>query len=285
MLKEEGEMERALQSRIGIAVLIVGSIFLLTAGAAFAASAARLELAKPAVSNAGSSPATLVQSPTVTSTYPMTGGVMIPSCISLFFDVPVSDVVEVRSEGFGWGEVAKVYFFATESMTDVEYVLDLRAGGLGYGQIAKVLDLSPGRHGQNLGCIMSGRCTISDTVSPTGTVPIAAQRLADRLGGDAEDIAGMLAEEGATNGTVIVALKLAEQYPDETAEDLHARRLAGESWGAIRRSLKASAGTTASGLSTSSNGNHGHGKPADKGNQGRALGHDKDHGHGGGKKK
>lgn len=282
-------MERALHSRIGIAVLIVGSIFLLTAGAAFAASAARLEPAKPAVSNAGSSPATLVQSPTVTSTYPMTGGVMIPTCISLFFDVPVSDVVEVRSEGFGWGEVAKVYFFATESMTDVEYILDLRAGGLGYGQIAKVLDLSPGRHGQNLGCIMSGRCTISDTVSPTGTVPIAAQRLSDRLGADAEDIAAML-EEGATNGTVIVAHKLAAQYPDDTtAEDLVARRLAGESWGAIRRSLKASASTTATGLSASgggnSNGNQGHGKPADKGNQGRALGHDKDHGHGGGKKK
>ncbi len=282
-------MERVLQSRVGIAVVIVGSIFLLTAGAAFAASAAKLEPAKPAVSNADFSPATLVESPTVTSTYPMTGGVMIPTCISLFFGVPVSDVVEVRSDGYGWGEVAKVYFFATESMTDVSYILDLRDGGMGYGQIAKVLDLSPGRHGQNLGCIMSGRCTISDTVSPTDTVPVAAQRLAGRLGADEEDIATML-EEGATNGTVIVAHKLAGQYPDETtAEELVARRLAGESWGQIRRSLKASASTTTSGLSTSgggnSQGNQGHGKPADKGNQGRALGHDKQHGQGGGKKK
>ncbi len=283
-------MERALNSKVGVAAIIVGSIFLLTAGAAFAAGTAKGEAMELRTPSAGPTAATLVSTDTISYTQNMTGGVMIPTCIGLFFGVDMTDVVTIRSEeGLGWGEVAKVYFFATESMTDVSYILDLRAGGLGYGQIAKVLDLSPGRHGQNLGCIVSGRCAVSDTVPMSGTVPVGAQRLADRLGADAEDMAAML-DDGATNGTVIVAHKLAGQFPDETTpEDLVARRLAGESWGQIRRSLKDSTSTSASGLSTpgggKSHGNQGHhGKPENKGNQGRALGHDKEHGHGGGKK-
>ena len=283
-------MERALNSKVGVAAIIVGSIFLLTAGAAFAAGTAKGEAVELRTPSAGPTAATLVSTDTISYTQHMTGGVMIPTCIGLFFGVDMTDVVTMRSEeGLGWGEVAKVYFFATESMTDVSYILDLRAGGMGYGQIAKVLDLSPGRHGQNLGCIVSGRCAPTDTVPISGTVPAGAQRLADRLGADAEDIAAML-DDGATNGTVIVAHKLAGQFPDDesTPEDLVARRLAGESWGQIRRSLKAPNSTTATDLSTpgggKSNGNQGHGKPEDKGNQGRALGHDKEHGQGGGKK-
>jgi len=187
---------------MGIAVIIVGSVFLLTAGAALAASVAKTEPVKATASGTDFSPATLALSRTVAGTQPMTGGVMIPTCISLFFGETVTDVVAVRSEGLGWGEVAKVYFFATEGITEVNYVVDLRTGGMGWGQIARYLDLSPGRHGSNLGCLVSGRCPVADTV------PVAAQRLADRLGADAEGIAAMLEEEGATNGTVIVAHKL-----------------------------------------------------------------------------
>jgi hypothetical protein len=282
-------MERALNSKVGVAAIIVGSIFLLTAGAAFAAGTAKGEAVELRAPSAGPTAATLVSTDTISYTQHMTGGVMIPTCIGLFFDVEMTDVVTMRSDHqMGWGEVAKIYFFATESTTDVNYILELRTGSkMGYGQIAKLLDLSPGRHGQNLGCIISGRCAPTDTVAISGTVTAGGQRLADRLGADAEDIAGML-EDGASNGTVIVAHKLAGQFPGEDPEDLVARRLAGENWGQIRRSLKDSTSTTASGLSTpgggKSNGNQGHGKPENKGNQGRGLGHDKDHGHGGGKK-
>ncbi|TKJ29681.1 MAG: hypothetical protein CEE40_07510 [Chloroflexi bacterium B3_Chlor] len=280
-------MERRVHSKVGIAIIIVGSIFLLTAGAALAASAAKSEPARLPAPTGGRNVATFVSSDTISSTHPITGGVMIPTCIGLFFDVPVTDVVTMRSDGLGWGEVAKVYFFANDAVTDVNYILELRTGGLGWGQIAKELDLSPGRHGSNLGAIISGRGV------PTDTVPKAAQRLADRLEADPEAIANML-EEGATNGTVIVAHKLAAQFPgdpDATPDNLVERRLKGESWGQIRRDLKEPAGTTASGLSTSAggkahghgkDGNQGHGKPEDKGNQGRGRGHDKDHG--GGKK-
>ncbi|NIN67419.1 MAG: hypothetical protein GTO63_22500 [Anaerolineae bacterium] len=279
-------MERALNSKVGVAAIIVGSIFLLTAGAAFAAGTAKGEAVELRTPNAGPTTATLVSTDTISYTQHMTGGVMIPTCIGLFFGVEMTDVVTMRSEEqLGWGEVAKIYFFATESMTDVNYILELRTGSkMGYGQIAKLLDLSPGRHGQNLGCIVSGRCAPTDTVPISGTVTAGAQRLADRLGADAEDIAGML-EQGASNGTVIVAHKLAAQFPNETPEELVRRRLNGEKWGEIRRSLKDSTSTTTSGLSTpgggKSKGNQGHhGKPENKGNQGRALGHGK----GGGKK-
>lgn len=289
-------MERALNSKVGVAAIIVGSIFLLTAGAAFAAGTAKGEAVELRTPRAGPTAATLVSTDTISYTQHMTGGVMIPTCIGLFFDVEMTDVVTMRSDHqMGWGEVAKVYFFATESMSDVNDILDMRTGGMGYGEIMKFLDLSPGRngdlHGQNLGCIISGRCAPTDTVPISGTVAAGTQRLADRLGADAEDIAGML-ENGASNGTVIVAHKLAGQFPNETTpEELVEKRLAGESWGQIRRSLKNPTSTTtaATGLSTpgggNSNGNQGHqGKPENKGNQGRALGHDKDHGRGGGKK-
>lgn len=287
-------MEHRLHSRVGIAIIIVGSIFLLTAGAALAASAAKSEPARLRAPTGGRNVATFVSSDTISSTHPITGGVMIPTCIGLFFDVPVTDVVTLRSDGLGWGEVAKVYFFANDAVTDVNYILELRTGGLGWGQIAKELDLSPGRHGSNLGAIISGRGV------PTDTVPKAAQRLADRLEADPEAIANML-EEGATNGTIIVAYKLAAQFagqfPDETTpEDLVNDRLGGASWGQIRKALRTSASETAGAASTGGGnsqgqgnhggnkgqGNQGHGKPDDNGNQGRGRGHDKDHG--GGKK-
>lgn len=281
-------MERALHSKIGIALIIVGSIFLLTAGAAMAAGAAKeapTELCTPSVRP---SAATLVQTDTISYTQSMTGGVMIPTCIGLFFGVDMTDVVTVRSEGLGWGEVAKAYFLAQDSGLAVEDIIALRGEdgeGMGWGEIFQYLGVPLSGHGRNLGSIISGKGAVS------GTVPVAAQRLADRLGADAEDIAAML-EEGATYGTVVVAHKLAGQF-DADVEELVGRRLGGESWGQIRRELKASASTTASGLSAPGGGNsHGHGnqnhgnqgqgKPHDQGNQGHGRGHDKEHG--GGKK-
>ncbi len=284
-------MERRVHSRVGIAVIIVGSIFLLTAGAVLAASAAKLEPARLPAPTRGRNVAPLAASGTTSPTQPITGGVMIPTCIGLFFDVPVTDVVAHRSEGFGWGGIAKAYFMALAGDLSVGEIIEMRQE-MGWGEIAQYFDLHPGNQGRNLGAIISGRG------APTGTLPMAAHRLAERLGADAEDIAEML-NQGATKGTIIVAHKLAGQFsddPDATPEALVLRRVdEGASWGQIRRDLKASASTTASGLSASGDGkahgngkdgNQGHGKPEDKGNQGGGRGHDKDkdHGGGGGKK-
>ena len=46
-------MEQRLHSKVGIAIIIVGSIFVLTAGAALAASAAKVEPAMLAAPHAG----------------------------------------------------------------------------------------------------------------------------------------------------------------------------------------------------------------------------------------
>jgi hypothetical protein len=228
----------------------------------------------------------------------MTGGVMIPTCISLFFTVDVTgtvdvtDVVALRSDGLGWGGIAKAYFLAQlSSEWDVEDIVDLKVDDrMGWGKIAQYVGLAPGNHGQNLGLIVSGRGAVSDTV------PMAAQRLAERLETTTDVIVGLL-DQGATYGTIVVAYKLADQYQyaNTTPEQLVDQRLGGASWGEIRRQLRAyemtattSAPSTASG-NPHDQGNHGnqdHGNPHNEGNQGRGQeqgrGHDKDHG--GGKK-
>ena len=284
-------MERRVHSKVGIAIIIVGSIFLLTAGAALAASAAKSEAARLPAPTGGRNVATLAISGTISPTQPVTGGVMIPTCIGLFFDVPVSDVVGLRSEGYGWGGIAKAYFMALAGGLSVDEIIEMRQGDMGWGEIAQYFDLHPGNQGRNLGAIISGRG------APTDTLPMAAHRLAERLGADAEDIAEML-NQGVTKGTIIVAHKLAGQFSAiTTPEDLVDERLGGARWGQIRKALKTSTSATAGVASTGGGnsqgqgnqggnkgqGNQGHGKPDDKGNQGGGRGHDKDHG--GGSKK
>lgn len=278
-------MERRVHSRVGIAVIIVGSIFLLTAGAALAASAAKSEAARLPAPTGARNVAALAVSGTISPTQPVTGGVMIPTCIGLFFDVPVTDVAALRSEGFGWGGIAKAYFMALAGDLSVDEIIGMRQGDMGWGEIAQYFDLHPGNQGRNLGAMISGRG------APTGTLPMAAHRLAERLGADAEDIAEML-NQGVTKGTIIVAHKLAGQFSEVTTpEDLVNERLGGASWGQIKKALRTPVGVTAGAASTGGGnsqgqGNQGHGKPDDKGNQGGGRGQDKDkdHGGGGGKK-
>lgn len=295
-------MEQRLHSKVGIAIIIVGSIFLLTAGAALAASAAKPERATLAAPDAGLNMSAWAATGMISPTTPMTGGVMIPTCISLFFTVDVTntvymtDVVALRSDGLGWGGIAKAYFLAQLSGWDVDEIVALKVGGMGWGEIARVeLDLPPGNHGQNLGLIVSGRGAIS------GTVPTAAVRLAERLETTTQDIVDLL-DRGATYGTIVVAHKLADQYANmRTPEQLVDQRLGGASWGEIRRELRGMTAPTSAPSTASGNphdeGNHGnqdHGNPHNEGNQGRGQeqgrGHDKDHGgghdkdHGGGKK-
>lgn len=294
-------MEQRLHSKVGIAIIIVGSIFLLTAGAALAASAAKAEPAALAAPDAGLNMSAWAATGMISPTTPMTGGVMIPTCISLFFTVDVThtvdvtDVVALRSEGLGWGGIAKAYFLAQLSDGwDVEAIVALKVGGMGWGKIARdELELPPGNHGQNLGLIVSGRGAVSDTV------PMAAVRLAERLGTTPEEIVDLL-DQGATYGTIVVAHKLADRYGSDLQE-LVDQRLGGASWGEIRRGLRGLTTTTSAAPTASGNphdqGNHGnqdHGNPHNEGNQGRGQeqgrGHDKDHGggrdkdQGGGKK-
>jgi len=229
---------RVVRSRVLIGVIIVGSVFMLTAGAALAAGSAGVSPSRVDEANDGLGG---VSSPYVTSsisgTEHLTGSQMIAGCIAALFEVPVTEVVTLRSDGYGWGEVVTAYFLARDSESDVADVLALRALGMGWGEIAKELRLSPSHRDRNLGQIISGHLPIS------GTVSVAAQRLAERLGTTPEAVQDLL-NEGAGYGTIVVAYKLAGEL-GVTPEELVKQRLAGAGWGQIRRGLSSQPAPTA----------------------------------------
>jgi hypothetical protein len=169
-------MEKTLCSKLGIALLIVVSIFILTAAAALAASSAQLgpSLALAPKNDLKASILAVTGmvngTQTISPTRPVSGTNMVGSAIALFFNVPVSDVVSLRSDGYGYGEIAKAYFLALGSGMTIDEITALRDSGMGWGQIAKHVGQPPGNHGQNLGMVMSGRGTLSDTISGGPTI-------------------------------------------------------------------------------------------------------------------
>jgi hypothetical protein len=163
-------MQKRLCSKLGIALIIVGSIFILTTVAALAASSTQLETSQALAPKNNVKAATLAASGMVSPTLPVSGTNVVGAAIASFFSVPVSDVVTLRSGGYGYGEIAKAYFLALGSGLTVDEITALRESGMGWGQIAKEAGLSPGNQGQNLGMIMSGRGTLSDTISGEPTI-------------------------------------------------------------------------------------------------------------------
>jgi len=220
---------RVVNSRVLIAIIIVGSVFLLTAGAAIAAGSTRENAARDGGKNAAvAMGSALSGTSAISHTDHVTGGQMIAGCIAALFDVPISDVVTLRSEGYGFGEVVKAYFLANGSGLTVDDILELRQSDMGWGEIAQYLGLPPSNRDRNLGQIISGRLPIS------GTVPVAAQRLAERLGVTPEEVAALM-DEGVSRGTIIVAYKLSGKVDGVTPGELVEQRLAGLSWGQIKR--------------------------------------------------
>ena len=100
---------------------------------------------------------------TITSTLTLTGTNKIIDAITKYFSgtltntVTVSDVVGLRDDGWGFGEIFKLYELAKESGKTPDEIKAMRDGGMGWGEIAKALDLSPGNKGNNLGAAVSGR--------------------------------------------------------------------------------------------------------------------------------
>ena len=100
---------------------------------------------------------------TITNTLTVTGTDKIIDAITKYFSgtltntVTVSDVVGLRDDGWGFGEIFKLYELAKESGKTPDEIKAMRDGGMGWGEIAKALDLSPGNKGNNLGAAVSGR--------------------------------------------------------------------------------------------------------------------------------
>jgi hypothetical protein len=266
-------------SRAAIVSTIVIVVFLLTGSAALAASGGKSVAMHLGDGREHPGDGRLSFGSPISPTLPVTGGNMIAGCIADFFRVPVSDVVALRSADFGFGELAMAYFLAEDGGLSVEDIVAMRQSDMGWGEIAQYLGLPAGRHGYNLGFIISRRSTATDTL------PTAAQRLGQRLEVPAEEIAELL-DQGASYGTIIVAYKLASVASDVSPEELVAQRLDGANWGQIKQALgpatrtgrEVSPGEDAPGQQKQEDKEHGN-PHTDKGDGGRARGHDKDHGH------
>jgi len=162
-------MEKRLCSKLGIALIIVGSVFLLGVAAALAASSSGLQ-SSPLVSpnsdlNAGS-----LSDDDVNGTQPITGGAMIAKVISDTFTttITITDIWSLRTgtyevsgqppitRSFGWGQIFKLCWLASvfDDGLDVETLVISRTQGMGWGQIARALDQHPGNKGSNLGSLM-----------------------------------------------------------------------------------------------------------------------------------
>jgi hypothetical protein len=257
----------------------VVAVFLLTGSAALAASSGKSGPVRLGVDMEHPGDGRLTFGSPISPTLPVTGGNVIAGCIADFFQVPVSDVVALRSEDFGFGELAMAYFLAQDGGLSVEDIVAMRQSDMGWGEIAQYLGLPAGRHGYNLGLIVSGRSAATDTLST------AARRLSERLEVPPEEIADLL-DQGASYGTIIVAYKLAAVAPEVSPEELVAQRLDGANWGQIKQDMRPASQTRRE-VSPSDNApgqqkqeDKEHGNPhADKGDRGRGRGHDKDRGH------
>lgn len=100
---------------------------------------------------------------TITSTLTLTGTNKIIDAITRYFSgtltntVTVSDVVGLRDDGWGYGEIFRLYQLASETGMTPDQIKAMRDSGMGWGQIAMALGVSPGNKGDNLGAAVSGR--------------------------------------------------------------------------------------------------------------------------------
>ena len=63
----------------------------------------------------------------------------------------MDEVLAVRNQDFGWGEVFKVFYYAKLSGKTVDQIIALREDDEGWGVSAKSLGLHPGLGKNNLG--------------------------------------------------------------------------------------------------------------------------------------
>lgn len=141
-------MEKRLCSKLGIALIVVGSVFLLGVAAALAASSSGLQ-SSPLVGpnsdlNAGS-----LSDDDVNGTQPITGGAMIAKVISDTFSTTITitdiwnlrtgDYPEAPDRVFGWGQIFKLAWLTSHYSDTLGYHIGdfaaWRGSGLGWGQI------------------------------------------------------------------------------------------------------------------------------------------------------
>jgi hypothetical protein len=92
-----------------------------------------------------------------------TGQTMIAEALAKRFGVTISEVQGVRDQGFGWGEVVKVFAFAKASGKTPAAIIAMRDSGMGWGEIRQSLGLTPQATGKGG---VSGKSKASDAARP-----------------------------------------------------------------------------------------------------------------------
>jgi hypothetical protein len=159
-------------------------LFTLAVTSAAAACLMAVAWAAPVTTSAATVPADrafgLAPSALVTETGHVTGttGItnfgqtMIASAIASQFGVTLDEVLAVRNQDLGWGEVFKVFFYAKMSGKTVDEIIALREDDEGWGVIAKSLGLHPGLGKNNLGQTLKAQsATAAPTTAPSNNTP------------------------------------------------------------------------------------------------------------------
>jgi hypothetical protein len=102
--------------------------------------------------------------PVLSDTLPTTHPVGI--VIAVYFNIPYTQVMQLHDEGFGFGEIARVYLTAQalDGALTPEQILAMRQDGIGWGQIKQEYGVHPG--GNGLGAIKGNKPEI--TAPPAG---------------------------------------------------------------------------------------------------------------------
>ena len=92
---------------------------------------------------------------TVTGTVPITGtptvtgtianNQKVANAIATYFNVPLTEILALRDDGMGYGEIVIAYNLAKQTGQSVDEIIALRQAGEGWGKIVQSLDVKPGR--------------------------------------------------------------------------------------------------------------------------------------------
>jgi hypothetical protein len=98
---------------------------------------------------------TLYATSAVTNTTQMTGTVRIATLVADYFEQKVQDILALRAQDIGFGNLVKAFFLVMEADVTLEQILEMRRQDIGWGEIRKDLGLHPGMPHASLGQIVS----------------------------------------------------------------------------------------------------------------------------------
>ncbi len=118
---------------------------------------------------------------TITSTLPVTGQLKIALAVAKTFSTTVAQVMAIRAQGLGWGEVYKVFLLAQLTGQSPTAIVNTRQSGQGWGEIFKAAGQNPGQGKNNLGQ------SIKASQQPTTTVTTSVTPKSNKGNGNGQD--------------------------------------------------------------------------------------------------